>query len=149
MPAGLDDSAESERQRQKRFEAANTAPGSNGAGAGISDGCSSGVSYSKAARSYTARVGCAREEWCSWSRTKEDDSRAQRTHQPERWKRGSLSSDTQTSWRSGIAAVQTDGQHLSPCTAARVSRIFSRASQSFIVHGGRRVELVERYALAK
>ena len=43
MPAGLDDSAERERQRQKRFEAANTAPGSNGAGAGISDGCSSGV----------------------------------------------------------------------------------------------------------
>ena len=131
MPAGLDDSAESERQRQKRFEAANTAPGSNGAGAGISDGCSSGVSYSKAARSYTARVGCAREEWCSWSRTKEDDSRAQRTHQPERWKRGSLSSDTQTSWRSGIAAVQTTANTL-VYTPPPEFREFSRVRHSHL-----------------
>jgi hypothetical protein len=42
MPARVEDPAE--RERQKRFEAADTAPGSDGAGADISDGCSSGVS---------------------------------------------------------------------------------------------------------
>jgi hypothetical protein len=37
------------------------------------------------------------------------------------------------------------GQHFSLYTA-RVSRIFSRASQSFVVHDGRRVECVEHDA---